>query len=90
MAGFTSDVMDFILHTEKEQQSWLIQELHRYCQDPPSETTPVKALQFRLAAFQVEGRLGWQRAHASEAGTRLSKPAFVSTRHVTAFGKMGS
>ncbi|KAG0563622.1 hypothetical protein KC19_8G046000 [Ceratodon purpureus] len=68
MASFTSDVMDFILHLGKEQQLWLIQELHRYCQDLPAETTPVKALHFRLAAFQVEGRLGWLRAHASEAG----------------------
>lgn len=88
MASFTSDVMDFILHTDKEQQSWLIKELHRYCQDLPSETTSVKALQFRLSAFQVEGRLGWQRAYASEAGILPSEATFVFTGHVTSFVSM--
>ena len=84
MASFTSDVMDFILHTGKEQQLWLIQELHRHCQNLPSEITPVKALQFRLVAFQVEGRLGWQRAHASAAGASLSESMLISIIHVTA------
>jgi len=82
MASFTSDAMDFILHTDKGQQSWLTKEMHRYAQDLPSETTPVKALHFRLAAFQVEWRLGWQRAHASEAGTLPPEATFVSRRHV--------
>lgn len=72
MTSFMSDVMDFILHTDTEQQSWLIKELHRYCRDLSPETTPVKVLRFRLAAFQVEGRLGWQASRASKAGTLLS------------------
>lgn len=85
MASFTSDVMDFILYTDKEQQSWLIKELHRYSQDLPAETTPVKALQFRLAAFQVEGRLGWQRAHASQAGTLLSEATLKACNFIFQF-----
>lgn len=68
MTSFTSDVMEFILHIDKEQQSWLIKEMHRYCQDLPPDTKPVNALRFRLAAFQMESRLGWQHAHASKTG----------------------
>lgn len=72
MTSFTSDVMEFILHIDKEQQSWLIKEMHRYCQDLPPDTKPVNALRFRLAAFQMESRLGWQHAHASKTGILLS------------------
>lgn len=69
MASVSVDLMEYIPILERGQREWLINELHQYCQDLPV-ATPIKALRFRLAAYQVERQLGWQ-ARVTETGTVL-------------------
>lgn len=69
MASVSVDLMEYIPILERGQREWLVNELHQYCQDLPV-ATPIKALRFRLAAYQVERQLGWQ-ARVTETGIVL-------------------
>lgn len=69
MASVSVDLMEYIPILELRQKGWLVNELHQYCQDLPV-TTPIKALRFQLAAYQVERQLGWQ-ARVKETGNVL-------------------
>jgi N-terminal acetyltransferase B complex non-catalytic subunit len=66
MVSFASDVKEFLKHIHGAQKLWLAKALHQACPELTPAISPVKALRYRVSAFQVEYQLGVQ-AHVTDS-----------------------